>query len=328
MRELVRTNDAVLISAIEALLNGAHIEHMVVDQNMSVLEGSIGIFPRRILVGEDRSPGGAAAARGRRLRQRASARCPLNAATSSEDAVLGGRLVLRQPVRGHRFGHDSILLAAAAPAQAGEQAVDLGAGVGAAGLALARRIEGLAVTLIEIDPALTALARDNAARNGLAPRVRAVCLDVAAPAAAFAAAGLAPESADHVLMNPPFNAPQNPSPDRGRRMARTASDATLALWLRTAARLLRPSGMVTLIWRADGLADVLAALAADSARFRSCRSIPSPARRRSACWCAPPKAGGPLSLLPGFVLADADGKPTAQAEAVLRDGAALPLLKS
>ena len=53
MRELVRTNDAVLISAIEALLNGARIKHMVVDQNMSVLEGSIGIFPRRILVEED-----------------------------------------------------------------------------------------------------------------------------------------------------------------------------------------------------------------------------------------------------------------------------------
>jgi hypothetical protein len=53
VRELLRTNDAVLISAIEALLNGANIAHMVVDQNMSVLEGSIGIFPRRILVGED-----------------------------------------------------------------------------------------------------------------------------------------------------------------------------------------------------------------------------------------------------------------------------------
>ncbi len=71
-------------------------------------------------------------------------------------------------------------------------------------------------------------------------RVRAVCLDVAAPAAAFAAAGLAPGSADCVLMNPPFNAPQNPSPDRGRRVARTASPETLAVWLSTAARLLRP----------------------------------------------------------------------------------------
>jgi hypothetical protein len=56
LRELVRTNDAVMISAIEALLKAAHIAHMIVDQNMSVLEGSIGIFPRRILVGEDQLP--------------------------------------------------------------------------------------------------------------------------------------------------------------------------------------------------------------------------------------------------------------------------------
>jgi hypothetical protein len=53
LHELVRTNDAVLISAIEALLNGADIPHLVVDRNISVLEGSIGAFQRRILVGED-----------------------------------------------------------------------------------------------------------------------------------------------------------------------------------------------------------------------------------------------------------------------------------
>jgi hypothetical protein len=53
VRELVRTNDAVLISAIEALLNSADIPHLVVDRNISVLEGSIGAFQRRILVGED-----------------------------------------------------------------------------------------------------------------------------------------------------------------------------------------------------------------------------------------------------------------------------------
>jgi hypothetical protein len=53
MRELVRTNDAVVISAIEALLKSANIGHRVVDRNMSVLEGSIGIFPRRILVEDD-----------------------------------------------------------------------------------------------------------------------------------------------------------------------------------------------------------------------------------------------------------------------------------
>lgn len=50
MQEIVRTNDAVLISAIEALLNGAGIPHIVLDSNMSVIEGSIGILPRRVLV--------------------------------------------------------------------------------------------------------------------------------------------------------------------------------------------------------------------------------------------------------------------------------------
>ena len=52
-RELIRTNDAVLVSAVQALLDAAHIPHLVLDQNMSVLEGSLGILPRRILVDED-----------------------------------------------------------------------------------------------------------------------------------------------------------------------------------------------------------------------------------------------------------------------------------
>jgi hypothetical protein len=53
LREIVRTNDPVLITAIEALLNGAEIPHVVLDRNMSVLDGSIGVLPRRILVDED-----------------------------------------------------------------------------------------------------------------------------------------------------------------------------------------------------------------------------------------------------------------------------------
>jgi hypothetical protein len=56
MRELVRTNDMVLVSAIAALLDGAEIQHMVLDQNMSVLDGSLGILPRRIVVPDDRLP--------------------------------------------------------------------------------------------------------------------------------------------------------------------------------------------------------------------------------------------------------------------------------
>src|SRR6476646_9546255 len=109
---------------------------------------------------------------------------------TTDDAVLGGRLALRQPRRGHRVGHDAILLAAATEALHGEHAIELGAGVGAAGLALARRIAGLNVTLVEIDPALAALAEDNARRNGLGERVRVAVLDVTAPEGEFANAGL------------------------------------------------------------------------------------------------------------------------------------------
>ena len=53
LRELVRTNDMVLVSAVGALLDGANIHHLVLDQNMSIVEGSLGLLPRRILVHDD-----------------------------------------------------------------------------------------------------------------------------------------------------------------------------------------------------------------------------------------------------------------------------------
>ena len=245
---------------------------------------------------------------------------------TSEDAVLGGRLVLRQPLKGHRVGHDAILLAAACSARPGESLVDLGAGVGAAGLAVARRVADVVVTLVEIDPALVALARDNATRNGLAKRARVVCLDVGATSAAFASAGLPPAAADHVLMNPPFNPAQNPSPDRGRRLAHAATDHTLVMWLGAAARLLRPAGTLTLIWRADGLGEVLAGLAADFGAVAVLPVHPKPDSAAIRVLIRAVKASrAPLLVLPGFILADASGRPTAQAEDVLREGVALPL---
>jgi tRNA1(Val) A37 N6-methylase TrmN6 len=243
---------------------------------------------------------------------------------TSEDALLGGKLVLRQPLHGHRFGHDAVLLAAATPARTREHAIELGAGVGAAGLALARRVEGLAVTLVELDPSLAALAQENAKRNLLSERVRAVCLDAAAPAAQFAAAGLHPDAADHVLMNPPFNAPHNPSPDRARRLARAASPGALVQWIETAARLLRAGGGLTLIWRADGLADVLAALTAGFGAVAVVPVYPKPqAPAIRVLIRATRDSQAPLVILPGLILAGSDNKPTAQAHAILREGAVL-----
>src|SRR5678815_1112857 len=139
-------------------------------------------------------------------------------ADTTEDAALGGRLVLRQPKRGHRFGHDAILLAAAVAARPGEIAVDLGAGVGTAGLALAHRVPGLEVRLVEVDGALAHLARENAARNKLSDRVSVATMDVAAVPGAFSRQGIT--GVHHVLMNPPFNDPaHNASPDAARRLA-------------------------------------------------------------------------------------------------------------
>ena len=157
---------------------------------------------------------------------------------TSEDAVLGGRLRLRQPKRGHRVGQvagEAILLAAATGGRAGERAADLGAGIGGAGLALAVRVTGLDVTLIEIDPALCALASGNALLNGLESRARAVCADVA-DLAGLVAAGLAQGGFDRVLMNPPFNDArrQNVSPDPNRRLAHVATPGLLPGWVAAA----------------------------------------------------------------------------------------------
>jgi tRNA1(Val) A37 N6-methylase TrmN6 len=244
----------------------------------------------------------------------------------TEDAILDGRLRLRQPKRGHRVGHDAILLAAACPARAGDTAVDLGAGVGAAGLALAARIADMTVTLVEIDPKLAALAAENASLNRMETRVRAVALDVTAPARAFAAAGLGADSVAHVLMNPPFNDPQRQrsSPDAGRALAHTAPRALLVSWIKTAARLLRPRGTLTLIWRADGLADVLTALAPAFGAVAVTPVHPAPDKPAIRALVNATKASrAPLALRPPILLADGSGRPTTMAEAILRDGAAL-----
>jgi tRNA1(Val) A37 N6-methylase TrmN6 len=327
VRELVRTNNAVLITAIEALLKGADIPHLVLDQHMSVLEGSLGILPRRILVGDEHQEVARQVLQDAGLAQELRPTPPPSAnAELTDDAVLGGRLRLTQKRRGHRVGHDAILLAAATDARAGDRVIDLGAGVGAAGLALAVRVPDADLTLVEIDPELTAIAAGNIERNGLQGRVRAVTLDVFAPPEDYAAHGLAPGMADRVLMNPPFNDPsrQNVSPDAGRRMAHAAEDGALAGWIAAAARLLHSAGTLTLIWRADGLAEVLAAL---DARFGGVAVLPVHGRAgRPAIRVlvhASKGGRGPLSLLPGLLLNDEDGQPTAAAETVLRGGAAL-----
>ena len=244
---------------------------------------------------------------------------------TSEDAILGGRLRVRQPLRGHRVGHDAILLAAATAARSGELAVDLGAGVGAAGLALAARVPGLKLALVEIDAGLCALASDNARLNRLDDRTVVLACDVEDVDALFAA-GLSAGSVDRVLMNPPFHDAQrqNASPDPRRRLAHVGAPGLLARWVGTAAQLLKSHGVLTLIWRADGLDDVLGALQSEFGTIAVLPVHPRPGvppirvlvravkgERRAQTTCE------------ALVLNDERGQPTVAAEAVLRAGETL-----
>ena len=139
MIELLRTNDLVLISRVEAILADSGIAVFLADRHMSALEGSLSFLPRRMLVDEDDAVRARTILHGRGSWSRNCAMAEAPDENPSQlviDAFLGGRLQLRQPAEGHRSGTDAVLLAAAAPADFSGLAIDVGAGVGAAGLAM------------------------------------------------------------------------------------------------------------------------------------------------------------------------------------------------
>jgi tRNA1(Val) A37 N6-methylase TrmN6 len=254
--------------------------------------------------------------------------CPEPAQDVTDDAALGGRLRLLQPRRGHRFGHDAILLAAATPAQPGDLVIDLGAGVGTAGLAVAARVAGVRLALVEIDPELAALAVRNAERNGYSANVIAAALDVAASAKDFSKAGLKSGAANCVVMNPPFHdvARTNPSRDPARRAAHVGGRQLLTDWVETATRLLRADGRLRLIYGADGLDAVLATLADSFGDVAVMPVYPKPGAAAIRILVGAIKGSRqPMRLLPGFYLNDAEGRSTRQAEDVLRRLTAIDL---
>jgi len=244
----------------------------------------------------------------------------------TEDAFLGGKLWLRQPKSGHRAGHDAILLAAATPARSGDRVVEFGAGVGAAGLAVAKRVAGVKLVLVEFDEGLAELARGNAVSNAIA--AEAIVLDVTSAAPAFAAAGLAADSVDVVLMNPPFNdsARHRASPDQARASAHVATPTTLQGWIHAGRRILKSGGVLAMIWRADGIAEVLAAL---DRGFGSLAILPvhadvtSPAIRVLVRAVKGGKA--PTRMQPPLILNDESGEPHQKVQDILAGKGILPL---
>ena len=239
----------------------------------------------------------------------------------SEDRVLGGGILLRQPRRGYRAGLDAALLAAACDALPGQRVIEAGCGVGGALLAAAARRPGASFLGVERDPEALALAQHNITANGLGERVEAVAGDVGQ---GFRALGLEPF--DAAMANPPFfdepGALRGPAPERaGAYLA----DDGLGAWIGFLTKAVREGGAIILIHRADRLADILALLApkAGSVRIRPIQPFADePAKRVLVRAIKTGKA--PLMLLAPLVLHDqSGGKHTAQVEAILRGEAKL-----
>jgi tRNA1(Val) A37 N6-methylase TrmN6 len=234
----------------------------------------------------------------------------------TQDLLLGGRVSLRQPKVGYRAGLDAALLAGACDASEGERVIDAGCGAGAALLAAAVRRPGSQFFGVERDPAMAALAGDNIHINGLEGRVQARAWDVSQ---GFARLGLA--TFDAAICNPPFH--DDPSALRGPHPARAGAylaDGGLEVWTRFLLKAVREGGAITIIHRADRLADILGLLSpkAGSFRIRPVHPFPDvPAKRVLVRAVKTGKA--PLMILPPLVLHERDGaKHTAEAEGILR----------
>jgi tRNA1(Val) A37 N6-methylase TrmN6 len=246
----------------------------------------------------------------------------------SDDAFLGGRLRILQPGTGYRAGLDAVLLAATVEALPGAQVLDVGAGVGVVGLCVAHRLPGVRVAMVERDERLAALARRNADRNGLGGRVRVIEADVLRPLGASRDLATAAESFDHVLANPPFHVEGRGTAagDPVKAGANAMPSGALDRWARFLAAMARPGGLVTLIYRAEALAEVLAAL---EGRFGGHVVVPVHPREGQPAVRVLVRAvkgsRAPLELQPGLVLHNADHRFRPAIAAVLRDGAALPL---
>lgn len=240
----------------------------------------------------------------------------------TDDTLLGGRVRLRQSRDGYRAAVDPVLLAAATPIRPGERVLDLGCGAGAVFLCLLAREPTLTVTAVERDPAMAALAQDNAALNGRGGQVTVVEADLAALPLSWEAGGF-----DQVVSNPPFLPPEraDASPQAGRAAAGVEATADLVAWIDRGYRCLKPKGRLTVIHRADRLGDLLATLGNRFGAVVMFPLWPKPGREAKRVIVTARKGvRTPLRLAAGLVLHAEDGAYTKEADAALR-GAGLDL---
>lgn len=242
----------------------------------------------------------------------------------THDRFLDGRLMIRQPRAGYRAAMDPVLLAAACAAQSGQSVLELGCGAGVASLCLGRRVAGLDLTGLELQPAYADLARRNAATNGIA-------LEVLEGDLARMPGALRGRVFDHVIANPPYFPPGQGTAARDAGREQAQREATpLSDWVRHGLKRLKPGGWITVIQNADRLPELLSALSQGAGSIAVLPIVPRAGRAAGRVLVQGRKTGrGAFQLLAPLVLhaaphhaADAEDL-TEIAQDVLRRGAEL-----
>ncbi|KEC55344.1 tRNA1(Val) (adenine(37)-N6)-methyltransferase [Bartonella koehlerae] len=228
------------------------------------------------------------------------------------DAFHRGRFYLVQPrLRGHRSGMDAMLLASLVPNNFKGKVVDLGAGAGAAGLAVASRCLEVHVTLVERSAFMVSYAQKTLMLKQNVNFSKRVCLlqaDVTFKGRLRLEAGLVDNTFDFAIMNPPFNKPADrKTPDEQKFEAHVMPESMFDDWLRSAAAIVKPGGYLGLIARPQSLNNILYAL---EGRFGNICVIPIHARTAQAAirvlFYAKRGSRAALSLLPPLVIHEGD----------------------
>lgn len=237
----------------------------------------------------------------------------------SDDAFLGGLLQLWQPKDGYRASTDPVLLAACCGARTGETVLDMGCGVATAALCLGRRVPGVILSGVEIQPGYAALARQNAARAG-------ITMQVATGSVLKIPRELLTDF-DHVITNPPYYRPSGTPAGNPDRDLALREEVALADWIAAAQRRVRPGGWLTLIIRADRLDDAMRALYPVMGSVRILPLSPRQGREAGRVVLRARKTGrAALRLLAPFILHSGPRHPgdcdnhSPEAKAVFRDG--------
>jgi tRNA1(Val) A37 N6-methylase TrmN6 len=231
----------------------------------------------------------------------------------TEDALLGGRIRVRQPARGYRVNIDTLLLAAAVEAPSGARLMEAGCGVGAALIAVAARTENTRFLGIERDQNIAAIARENVALNAMSSRIEIAAGDALDRGANWGVF-------EGVFVNPPFDRDrEGRAPAEARRRAHI-TEMSLDAWVAALADRLTGGGALTMIHRAAKTAELLAAL---GGRLGGVELIPIRPRAEAAAKRVIVRARkgsrAPLRLLKGYDLHDRSGaKYTPEIEALAR----------